>query len=196
MHLEEGGPNQVALTKFASGVDLEAGFCKTSCSSACSKFSSVYGELCCEWSESTLGDSICGMSISKGGLCTCGSPANAKVSGNVPSQSKDPLQVIPAPIPVSAPSQKVEAAFEPFPTMEFHPFPTMAWLPFPKFNPFPTMAWIPFKPITIPEGATECLRSCRHPCGWSQNNGDSFCCETSSQGCGMTTINGKCYCSP
>jgi hypothetical protein len=36
---------------FMGGEEIKATFCKTSCTSQCSSYSSVYGPLCCDWSE-------------------------------------------------------------------------------------------------------------------------------------------------
>mmetsp|Transcript_33353 Transcript_33353/g.33973 ORF Transcript_33353/g.33973 Transcript_33353/m.33973 type:complete len:268 (+) Transcript_33353:125-928(+) len=173
---------------FLGGAHMDASYCKTSCTSPCSKFPSVYGELCCEWSHSAAG-TTCALSVSETGICTCGTPSDSSPV-DVPGSGGSPTGPVPAPKPVAgpAPSPQQGSGFHPWPTIGFHPWPTMG------FHPFPTMAWLPFNPIEVPDGAKECKLHCDNPCGWSQNNGESRCCESSSSGCGMTTINGKCYC--
>eukprot|EP01041_Mallomonas_annulata_P011934 gene11934-25007_t len=180
---------------FIDGAQLKSSFCKISCSSPCSKFPSVYGELCCEWSQSSSGH-VCALSISSGGICTCGAPMDSSVLPvpvdpfKPPSNPVNPVPV-PVPQPAAAPSPaSTQGAPAPGSNSGFHPFPTMSW----NWNPYPTMAWLPFNPINIPENGTPCKRMCKHPCGWSQSNGESLCCETSNGGCDMAQINGQCYC--
>ena len=49
------GPNEVAMRSvndaWMTGSDIETTYCKTSCTSQCSSYFSVYGPLCCDWAE-------------------------------------------------------------------------------------------------------------------------------------------------
>ena len=139
--------------------------CKSSCQDPCDWGWSYGQSVCCEMTAS----GVCGLAQING-LCYC------TLDHVVPPV----LVPVPASAPAPSPSpSEVESA------SSWNPFPTMAWL---QFNP------IKFNPIHVPDNATPCKRSCVHPCGWSQSNGESFCCETSPSGCSMTTMNGACYC--
>lgn len=160
---------------FMGGASLSSSFCKTSCKSACSKFPSVYGELCCEWSPLSDGGTFCGMSIDHLGTCNCGGYATQS-SLQVDNEEKLPAQY---------PSKSSD-----FSSTDFRPFPVM------DFHPFPTMAWLPFDPIVEPNQGTPCKSSCKNPCSQSMSNGVSYCCERNDHGtCGTTQVNGKCWCT-
>lgn len=65
-----------------------------------------------------------------------------------------------------------------------------------NWEPMPWMPWKPIKPIKVPDDAEKCQKHCDHPCGWSQSNGKSLCCETKpGKSCSMTQVNGDCYCA-
>mmetsp|Transcript_7770 Transcript_7770/g.7842 ORF Transcript_7770/g.7842 Transcript_7770/m.7842 type:complete len:268 (-) Transcript_7770:214-1017(-) len=172
---------------FMGGEEIQATFCKTSCTSQCSSYSSVYGPLCCDWSEGNDGTKFCAQSISKEGACECG----VSSTGTSPSGPGGPNK----PQPSGTPARKPAPA--PHDDGGFHPFPTMAWMPFDDdqgkkggggggFEPFK-----PFKPIKVPKNSTPCKEVCDNPCGQS----DGRCCDYTPKGnCDMTTIDGKCYC--
>lgn len=170
-------------------------YCKVQCANPCSKFPSMYGDLCCDWSPLLDGGQICFQIINKDGVCTCGIPSGSSPVSSPKAPAAAPVRTIEPDIPM--PSFYPSPA--PVPKNKgFEPFPTMHWWPFPKmdFQPFPTMEWIPFQPIGVPADATPCKRSCDHACGQTMINGETFCCEPNAYGgCGTTTIDGKCYCS-
>lgn len=183
------------------GVELkDVSYCKVQCSNPCSKFPSLYGDLCCDWSSLPGGGQVCAQMINKEGVCTCGIAAGSPGTPAPPAPGPAPA---PVPVPVSKEPDVPMPSLYPTPAPVknkggFEPFPTMQWWPFPKmdFHPYPTMAWIPFQPIGIPPDATPCKRSCDHACGQTMINGETYCCEPNAHGgCGTTTVDGKCYCS-
>lgn len=199
---------------FITETPLLKSFCKTSCVSPCSKYSSAYGDLCCDWSFPSSGSKSCALSVSSTGICTCGTQSEMTFVSPVPSPVVFPIPAIvkleagtdksdqtaaaglpvPAPLPVGGPG-KPSPSLGTMRSEDFHPFPTMAWIP---FHPFPTMAWLPFKPIQGPGsgggGGVPCKTQCANPCGWSVTNGNAFCCESTEHGCSMSTSNGQCFC--
>lgn len=103
-----------------AGDKVEASYCKTSCTSQCSSYFSVYGPLCCDWSEGNDGTKFCAQSVSKEGKCECGV---SSVDSQAPAPSKAKI-----PHPTHAPAQA------PHDDGGFHPFPTMAWMPWDDDN--------------------------------------------------------------
>ena len=141
---------------------------------------SVYGELCCEWSQSSEGSKSCDQRISKDHVCMCGSASSA-------SDSSLPSEPVREPVlsPVQSPTEKKKKDHKSSGDDNWEPMP---WLPFEPFKPF--------KPIKVPDDAPECKTHCDNPCSWSQSNGQSYCCETvSGRSCSSTQVNGKCYCA-
>ena len=46
----------------------------------------MYGELCCDWETNNYGETVCSLSVSDEGLCTCGTaPSGSISSGSPPS---------------------------------------------------------------------------------------------------------------
>jgi len=160
-------------------------YCKISCSNSCAEYQSVYGKLCCDWTLSSDGSKTCSQTINKDGACLCGN-ADTPSSGDAS----------PGKIVVAPPTESPKSGPAPSPAGKQHQhrhdddwnndwFPPSSWLPFP-----------PFEPIKVPDNATPCKAHCDHPCGWSQSDGVSLCCEPSRSGqCSMSQSNGKCYCS-